>query len=91
MKTSRRNFLRFSIIAGTGLFLRPYCTFGVESDAGKLLERTGELDIRQKIKPPIGANLYTHLLKFRIYSSFYVLIAYSSIIITAGSERAKYE
>ena len=41
MKTSRRNFLRFSSIAGTALFLRPYGTFGVASEAGKFLERIG--------------------------------------------------
>ena len=41
MKTSRRNFLRFSSIAGTGLFLRPYGIFGVASEAGKFLERIG--------------------------------------------------
>jgi len=41
MKTSRRNFLRFSSIAGTALFLRPYGTFGVASVAGKFLERIG--------------------------------------------------
>lgn len=41
MKTSRRDFLRFSALAGTGLLLRPYNTFGLASEAGKFLDRIG--------------------------------------------------
>jgi sugar phosphate isomerase/epimerase len=41
MKTSRRDFLRFSAIAGTGLLLRPCNTFALASEAVKFLERIG--------------------------------------------------
>ena len=41
MKTSRRDFLRFSVIAGSALYLRPFSAFGVASEAGKFLERIG--------------------------------------------------
>ncbi|MCX6322367.1 MAG: sugar phosphate isomerase/epimerase [Bacteroidia bacterium] len=41
MKTSRRDFLRFSAIAGTGIFLRPFNAFGLASEAGKFLEKIG--------------------------------------------------
>ena len=41
MKTSRRDFLRFSAIAGTALYFRPFNAFGVVSEAGKFLERIG--------------------------------------------------
>lgn len=41
MKTSRRDFLRFSAIAGTALYLRPFDTFGVVSEAQKFLDRIG--------------------------------------------------
>jgi sugar phosphate isomerase/epimerase len=41
MKTSRRDFLRFSALAGTSLFLKPYDTFAITSEAAKFLERIG--------------------------------------------------
>jgi sugar phosphate isomerase/epimerase len=41
MKTSRRDFLRFSAIAGTGMFLRPFNAFGLASEAGIFLEKIG--------------------------------------------------
>src|SRR5664279_337769 len=41
MKTSRHDFLRFSVIAGTALYLRPISALGVISEAGKFLERIG--------------------------------------------------
>jgi len=41
MKTSRRDFIRFSAIAGTALLIRPFNAFGVISEAGKFLERIG--------------------------------------------------
>ena len=41
MKTSRCDFLRFSAIAGTGIFLRPFNAFGLASEAGKFLEKIG--------------------------------------------------
>ena len=41
MKTSRRDFLRISAIAGTALYLRPFNAFGIASEAGKFLERIG--------------------------------------------------
>lgn len=41
MKTSRRDFLRFSAIAGTGIFLNPFNAFGLASEAGKFLEKIG--------------------------------------------------
>lgn len=41
MKTSRRDFLRFSAIAGTSLLLKPYNTFALASEAAKFLERIG--------------------------------------------------
>jgi sugar phosphate isomerase/epimerase len=41
MKTSRRDFLRFSAAAGTSLYLRPFDAFGVAADAGKFLEKIG--------------------------------------------------
>jgi sugar phosphate isomerase/epimerase len=41
MKTSRRDFLRFSAIAGTGLLLKPSNTFALVSEAAKFLERIG--------------------------------------------------
>ena len=41
MKTSRRDFLRFSALAGTGLLLRHYNAFTIASGAEKFLERIG--------------------------------------------------
>jgi sugar phosphate isomerase/epimerase len=41
MKTSRRDFLRFSVIAGSAFYLRPFSSLGVVSEAGKFLERIG--------------------------------------------------
>jgi sugar phosphate isomerase/epimerase len=41
MKTSRRDFIRFSALAGTGLLLTPFNSSGVVSEAGKFLERIG--------------------------------------------------
>ena len=41
MKTSRRDFLRFSALAGTGLLLEPYNFFALASEAAKFLERIG--------------------------------------------------
>ena len=41
MKTSRRNFLRYSAIAGTALFLKPFNSFSLAADAGKFLEKIG--------------------------------------------------
>jgi sugar phosphate isomerase/epimerase len=41
MQTSRRDFLRLSVISGSALFLRPFNAFGVASEAGKFLERIG--------------------------------------------------
>jgi sugar phosphate isomerase/epimerase len=41
MKISRRDFIRFSAIAGTALLIRPFNAFGVISEAGKFLERIG--------------------------------------------------
>ena len=41
MNTSRRDFIRFSAIAGTALLIRPFNAFGVISEAGKFLERIG--------------------------------------------------
>ena len=56
MKTSRRNFLQFSSRAGTGLFLRLYGTFGVASEAGRFLERTGiSTSIMYKDGSPLSA------------------------------------
>jgi hypothetical protein len=41
MKTSRRDFLRFSAIAGVSLLIRPFNSFGIASEARKFLERIG--------------------------------------------------
>jgi sugar phosphate isomerase/epimerase len=41
MKTTRRDFIRFSAIAGTGIFLRPFSDRGLASEAGKFLEQIG--------------------------------------------------
>ena len=41
MKTSRRDFLRFSAIAGTGLLLKPLNTFALYSEAAKFLGSIG--------------------------------------------------
>jgi sugar phosphate isomerase/epimerase len=41
MKTSRRDFLRYSAVAGTTILLRPFNAFGITSEAGKFLERIG--------------------------------------------------
>ena len=41
MKTSRRDFLRFSALAGTGLMLRSYNGFALASEAAKFLEHIG--------------------------------------------------
>jgi sugar phosphate isomerase/epimerase len=41
MNRSRRDFIRFSAIAGTGILLRPFNTFGLTSEAGKFLEKIG--------------------------------------------------
>jgi sugar phosphate isomerase/epimerase len=41
MKTSRRDFIRVSMIAGTGLLLRPYDPVTLASKKGKFLEKIG--------------------------------------------------
>jgi sugar phosphate isomerase/epimerase len=41
MKTSRRNFLRLSALAGTALILKPYNAFGANAKPAKFLERIG--------------------------------------------------
>lgn len=41
MKSSRRDFLRLSGIAGTGICFRPFKTLNIISEAGKFLERIG--------------------------------------------------
>jgi sugar phosphate isomerase/epimerase len=41
MKPSRRDFLRFSAIAGSAIFFRPFNAFGIALEAGKFLERIG--------------------------------------------------
>ena len=41
MKPSRRDFLRFSAIAGTALCFRPFKCLNLISEAGKFLERIG--------------------------------------------------
>jgi sugar phosphate isomerase/epimerase len=41
MKTSRRDFLRFTAIAGTCLYIRPYNALGIASEAVKFLDRIG--------------------------------------------------
>lgn len=41
MKTSRRDFIRLSAIAGTAIFLRPDPAFGFAAEAGKFLEKIG--------------------------------------------------
>ena len=41
MKTSRRDFMRFSATAGFSFLIRPFNAFGVASEAGKFLERIG--------------------------------------------------
>ena len=41
MKTSRRDFMRFSAIAGVSLLIRPFNVFGIVSEARKFLERIG--------------------------------------------------
>ena len=41
MKTSRRDFMRFSAIAGVSLLIRPFNVFGVVSEAAKFLEKIG--------------------------------------------------
>jgi sugar phosphate isomerase/epimerase len=41
MKTSRREFIRFSMMAGTGLLLRPDNSLNLVSEAGRFLERIG--------------------------------------------------
>jgi sugar phosphate isomerase/epimerase len=41
MKTSRRDFLRFSALTGTCLMLRPFNALSLASEAGKFLERIG--------------------------------------------------
>jgi sugar phosphate isomerase/epimerase len=41
MKTSRRDFIRFSAIAGTGILLIPFDALGVASKAGKFLTDIG--------------------------------------------------
>jgi sugar phosphate isomerase/epimerase len=41
MKTSRRNFIRFSAIAGTGIFLRPFSSLESVFQADKFLEKIG--------------------------------------------------
>jgi sugar phosphate isomerase/epimerase len=41
MKPSRRDFLKFSALAGTGLIIRPFNPFSLTSEAGKFLERIG--------------------------------------------------
>jgi len=41
MITSRREFIRFSTIAGTGFLLKPFDAFGIASQAGMFLERIG--------------------------------------------------
>jgi sugar phosphate isomerase/epimerase len=41
MITSRRNFIRFSAIAGTGLFIRPFSAIELAAEAAKFLEKIG--------------------------------------------------
>jgi sugar phosphate isomerase/epimerase len=41
MKTSRRDFIRLTAIAGTALYIRPLDAFGLASEAGKFLDRIG--------------------------------------------------
>ena len=41
MRTSRRTFLNISALAGVSLYLRPFTSFGIVSEAGKFLERIG--------------------------------------------------
>lgn len=41
MKTSRRDFLRFSTLAGTGFMFRSYNSFALVSEAAKFLDRIG--------------------------------------------------
>jgi sugar phosphate isomerase/epimerase len=41
MTTSRRDFIRFSTLAGAGLLLGRYNSFSIMSEAGKFLERIG--------------------------------------------------
>ena len=41
MKTSRRNFIKHSAIAGTGIVLTPFNAFSIASEAARFLERIG--------------------------------------------------
>jgi sugar phosphate isomerase/epimerase len=41
MNTSRRDFIRFTVLAGTTLILRPFSIYGVASEAGMFLEKIG--------------------------------------------------
>jgi sugar phosphate isomerase/epimerase len=41
MKTSRRDFMRFSATAGFSFLIRPFNAFRIASEAGKFLERIG--------------------------------------------------
>jgi sugar phosphate isomerase/epimerase len=41
MKTSRRDFIRFSALTGTCLLLKPYSTFALASEAAKFLDHIG--------------------------------------------------
>jgi sugar phosphate isomerase/epimerase len=41
MNTSRRNFLRYSAVLGTGILFRPYNSFGITREAAKFLEKIG--------------------------------------------------
>jgi sugar phosphate isomerase/epimerase len=41
MKTSRRDFMRFSATAGFSLLIRPFNAFGIASETRKFLERIG--------------------------------------------------
>jgi sugar phosphate isomerase/epimerase len=41
MKTSRRDFLRFTAILGTALYTRPFNAFALAAEAGKFLDRIG--------------------------------------------------
>jgi hypothetical protein len=41
MNTSRRNFLKYSAMVGTGVFFRQMDSFAIASEASKFLEKIG--------------------------------------------------